>query len=271
MTTHKSDGSYLEVHESQGIATVTINRPEVRNSLCETTLNQLQRIFIRLQQQAELRAVILKGSGRVFCSGGDVTFFQNLLSQGGDSRIRSLKRYIGVAHDAILAMAGIHCPVITSIQGAAAGYGMSLACMSDIIVADINSRFIPAYSALGSTPDGGLSLSLPAAIGKKRAFEVLALNTIISAKQASGWGLVNHIAAGDNGHVDDISQSIASRLAEGASIANRGLKKLLNPHSINELATHLDKELESFIACALTTDFDEGVKAFIEKRTPVFL
>ena len=272
MTTHKSNSDLL-VHESEGIATVTINRPEVRNSLSEASLNQLLEVFINFQHQPELRAVILKGRGKVFCSGGDVTFFQGLLTQDNDSRIRSLRRYIGVAHDVILAMAKISCPIIANVHGAAAGYGMSLACLSDIIVADINSRFIPAYSALGSTPDGGLSLSLPTAIGSRKAFEVLAFNTAIPAEQAYQWDLVNYVFDGEgtNESVDEISHKIASRLATGPSTVNRNLKKLLNTLPVSTLSAHLDKELETFIACAVTKDFDEGVTAFIEKRTPVFL
>jgi 2-(1,2-epoxy-1,2-dihydrophenyl)acetyl-CoA isomerase len=268
MLVRDTNFQYVEFDVSQGKATVTINRPDARNSLCEEALDELLQVFVYCQEQPNLRVVNLRGQGKVFCSGGDVAFFRDLLAQDLDSRSASLKRYIGLAHEVILAMMKIPCPVVVSVRGAAAGYGMSLACMADIIVAGVGSNFIPAYSALGTTPDGGLTFSLPAAVGSKRAQEVLALNLVVGAQEAYEWGLVNYIVPDED--IDEISQEVAGQLVAGSSIASKGLKRLLNARHINELSVQLDRELESFVDCACTADFEEGVSAFIEKRVPVF-
>lgn len=251
-----------------GVAWVSISRPDARNSLCEDTLQELLDIFTYCRESESLRAVVLKGEGRVFCSGGDVLFFQNLLKLPAQARREPLSCYIGLAHQVILALANISCPVIAVVHGAAAGYGMSLACLADIIVADSGCKFVPAYVALGTTPDGGLTYVLPAVIGDKRALDILLFNRTVEMSDAHQWGLVSYVTTSEM--LAETAVKLAGELASGPSPALNQLKTLIKGRSLTGLAAHLDRELESFLVCAASADFEEGVGAFIAKREAVF-
>ncbi|WLD65468.1 enoyl-CoA hydratase-related protein [Pseudomonas sp. OVF7] len=265
---HDAVGLDVIFEQHQGIAFITLNRPETRNALSESALQQLLQAFSRCVESPDLHAVILRGKGPLFCAGGDVTFFRQLLERLPEARRDPLANYIGLAHQAILTLAQIPVPVIAAVQGGAAGIGMSLSCMADFIVAEQGCKFIPAYLALGTTPDGGLSRFLPAIIGEKRALDVLMFNRSIDMAQAHQWGLVSHVV--QPGELERSATELAKRLAAGPYAANRQLKQLVKGVSLAQLADHLDQELQSFIACAATEDFAAGVMAFIEKRPPVF-
>jgi 2-(1,2-epoxy-1,2-dihydrophenyl)acetyl-CoA isomerase len=260
-------GQEVIFEQQQGIAWVTLNRPEARNALSEGALLQLQDAFERCAQAPSLRAVILRGTGSVFCAGGDVGFFRQLLELSPEARREPLERYIGLAHRAMLALAQIPVPVIAAVQGSAAGVGMSLACRADVIVAEQGCRFIPAYMALGTTPDGGLTQILPQLIGEKRALDVLLFNRSIDSAQAQQWGLVSLVA--QPGTLESTASELATRLAAGPAAATMQLKQLIKRCDLEQLAGHLDRELRSFLACATTPAFEEGVRAFLEKRHPV--
>ncbi len=261
-------GQEIIFEQHQDLAWITLNRPEARNALSERALQQLLEAFVRCAESPSLRAVILRGAGPVFCAGGDVAFFRQLLELSPEARREPLARYIGLAHRAMLALAQIPVPVIAAVQGGAAGVGMSLACRADVIVVEQGCRFIPAYMALGTTPDGGLTQLLPELIGEKRALDVLLFNRPIEAAQAQQWGLVSLVA--QPGTLESSATQLATRLMAGPSAATRQLKRLVKGESLARLAEHLDRELQSFVACATTAAFEEGVRAFLEKRTPVF-
>lgn len=261
-------GQEVIFEQRQGIAWITLNRPAARNALSDRALQQLLEAFSRCVASPELRAVILRGTGPVFCAGGDVAFFRQLLELLPEARRDPLAHYIGLAHQAMLALARIPVPVIAAVQGAVAGVGMSLACRADFIVAEAGCRFVPAYTALGTTPDGGLSQVLPAIIGEQRALEMLMFNRSIDAAQAQQWGLVSHVA--EPGWLERSVMELAEGLGAGPAVATRQLKRLVKGENLARLADHLDRELQAFTACALTAEFEEGVSAFLEKRTPVF-
>ena len=240
-------GQEVIFEQRQGIAWITLNRAEARNALSEQALQQLLEAFTRCVQSSDLRAVILKGAGPVFCAGGDVAFFRQLLELQPEARREPLARYIGLAHQAVLALAQIPVPVIAVVQGAAAGVGMSLACRADFIVAEAGCRFVPAYTALGTTPDGGLTQTLPAIIGEKRALDVLLFNRSLDAAQAQQWGLVSQVA--QSGELERTATELATRLVAGPAAASRQLKQLVKGESLARLAEHLDRA-RSFVPLA---------------------
>ncbi|RTE65321.1 hypothetical protein EH243_12855 [Amphritea opalescens] len=251
-----------------GVGYITLNRPNARNSINEAMFESLLRVLQRCETLDSLRVLVLRGEGDVFCGGGDIQFFRQLLTATPASRQQQLAGYIHSAHQVIAALMAIPCPVVAAVQGAAAGYGMSLACISDIVIAEQGCQFIPAYTALGATPDGGLTYLLPSLIGEKRALDVLWLNRAVKAEEALDWGLVNRVCA--PGLLAQTVEEITATLSQGARQAQRNLKKLVTERARSQLSQQMDQELNSFLTCAATDDFIEGVQAFLERRPSQF-
>ncbi|MBU2964151.1 enoyl-CoA hydratase-related protein [Amphritea sp. 2_MG-2023] len=263
-TVEKLIGFELE----NGVGYITLNRPNARNSINEAMFESLLAVLQRCETLDSLKVLVLRGEGDVFCGGGDIQFFRQLLTATPASRQQQLAGYIHSAHQVIAALMAISCPVVAAIQGAAAGYGMSLACASDIIIAEQGCQFIPAYTALGTTPDGGLTYLLPALIGEKRALDVLWFNRAVKAEEALDWGLVNRVCA--PGMLAQTVEEFTATLSQGARQAQRNLKKLVTERSRSQLSQQMDQELNSFLKCAATDDFIEGVQAFLERRPSQF-
>ncbi len=260
--------SDITFHIESDVAYITLNRPKALNSFSESMFQELLEILQHCMNASQLRALALRSEGKVFCAGGDIQFFQQLLSLPAKERSKPLASYIGLAHQVILALAEIPCPIIAAVQGAAAGYGMSLACMADIIVAEQDARFVPAYMALGTTPDGGMSLMLPSIIGQKRALDILLFNRSIEMNDAQHWGLVSHISP--SGALDQTLSTLTQSLIKGPQQPHRQLKNLIRRPSPHVLKDHLDSELASFLLCAASHDFEEGIRAFLARRQAVF-
>lgn len=266
-----NSGAETQIHFrlEAGIGTLTLNRPLARNSISEAMFRTLLETLEQCAALDSLRALVLRAEGPVFCAGGDVQFFQQLLTVSVAERLQLLANYIGLAHQVILALANVPCPVVASIRGAAAGYGMSLACTADIIVAESGCLLVPAYGALGTTPDGGMTHLLPALIGEKRTLEILLLNRPVEVENALAWGLINRVC--QTGTLDDTVEKIAGRIASGSQGVASRLKGLVRSGQVEVLAGQLEKELASFLSCAAEPDFEEGVHAFLEKREPAFV
>jgi 2-(1,2-epoxy-1,2-dihydrophenyl)acetyl-CoA isomerase len=256
------------LEQREHVALITLNRPDVRNAVNEQLLQELLTTLRFIVDSPDIHAVILRGQGDLFCAGGDIDYFKSLLGMDVEQRCSSLRSFITLAHDVIITLNAIRCPVIVTVQGAAAGYGFSLACSADLMIATRGSKFVPAYVALGTSPDGGLSRLLPALIGERRALDVLLTNRIINDKQALQWGLANQVV--DKACLDETACRLASELAMGPKIALGNIKRLVREDRVNSLSAHLNKELEAFLTSASQPDFQEGVQAFLEKRAAVF-
>ncbi|GAA0693881.1 enoyl-CoA hydratase/isomerase family protein [Marinobacterium maritimum] len=253
----------------QGIATLTIDRPAELNAISEAAFGELKQALLGLHDNPDLRVVILKGNGKAFCAGGDIVFFAELIRLPASQRPAAVRRYIGLAHEVVELLAGLKVPLLVVVQGAAAGFGLSLCCLADLLVASDNSRFVPAYIGLGATPDGGLSYNLPRLIGAGRAADLLLNNRGFDAEQAQQWGLVSsRVAAGD---LDAEVARLAGQLGAGPGVATANTLMLLRSQRLDALRKVLDAELDSFADCAQSDDFVEGVTAFLERRAPRFL
>jgi len=256
----------LEV--SEGVATVTLNRPEALNALSDDMIAALVAVMARVEVDEATRCVVLRGAGDHFMAGGDVKGFHGRLAETPAERGAHFRAKIHRLHPAIVAMRRMPKPVVASLRGAAAGFGLSLALAADLAIAAEDAFFTLAYCLIGTSPDGGSSYHLPRLVGLRKAMEIALLGERFDAETAHRLGLVNWVVPGADLEVE--TAKLAARLAGGPGHALAETKALLNASFDNQLEAQLALEAESFTSCATTRDFAEGVTAFVEKRSPKF-
>ena len=244
-----------------GVGTITLNRPDSANAIDHRTSMELVDALIRCEENREVRAVILTGAGsRFFCAGADLRTFYNR----GDG----LKSGVSFIHVAASRIVRAPFPVIGAINGTAAGGGMGLACACDLLVAAESAKFIMAFTRRGLSPDSTTTYFLPRRIGIGRALELTYLNRTLSAREALEWGIANRVVA--DAALGNESHAIASELAKGPTRANAAAKRLMHSGAVETLETQIENEIRSIGEMIATEDTREAVKAFNEKRTPVF-
>lgn len=245
---------------SDGIATITLNRPEVMNALSSLLRKELLDALLR--SQTEARVMVLTGTGRAFCSGQD-------LQDAGQIGSFDLERILNDEYvPMIKAITDSPIPTIAAVNGAAAGAGANLALAADIVIAVESASFIQAFTRIGLVPDAGGSYWLPRQIGLARSMGAMLLGDKITARQAADWGMIYECVP-DQGFADHI-RARAAHLAEGPGVAYRGVKEMLRASFANDLDGQLALEARLQGACGQTQDFREGVTAFLEKRKARF-
>src|SRR5262245_43697391 len=252
----------LDIHD--GIATITLNRPEVYNALDLQLATEFHDAIVTCSEDEAVRVVVVTGRGRAFCAGGDVKGFVEQLEHIG----KHVKLLTLALHAAVSRMVRMRKPTITAVNGVAAGGGMSLSLAGDLIVATESARFTMAYTQIGASPDGSSSFFLPRLVGVKRALELTFLNRVLSAREAMEWGLVNEVFA-DEQFTQEVHR-IASHLAQGPTLAYGRAKALFYSSTSETLETQMEHEAQLIAACGKTADFREGIRAFAEKRQPTF-
>jgi len=258
----------LLVERGGAVATLTLNRPDALNALDPAMMDALVQGTAALAADASVRCVVVRGAGKHFMAGGDIRHFASQLDLPAQERQREFAQMIGRLHAAIEAFHRMPQPVIASVHGAVAGFGLSLLCACDLGIAAQDAYFTAAYRSLGLTPDGGLSYALPRLVGTRKAMEILLLGERFSADEALRLGLVNRIVPGAD--LERETAAMAAALAAGPPLATRNGKRLLRQSLSQPLSVQLDAEATSFGACAASADFVEGVRAFLEKRAPRF-
>lgn len=254
--------------QSGGIATVTLNRPRSLNALDQALAESLTETLAGLEHAREVRVVVLRGAGRAFMAGGDVKHFHESARRGAQVIRGEVERLIPVVHRGIQTIQRMPQPVIASVAGAAAGFGMSLVLASDLALAAEGTRFTLAYANIGTSPDGSSTYTLPRLVGLKRAMEIALLADVFDAAEALRLGLVNRVVP--EGALEAETRALAERLARGPAHAYARTKQLLRSSFANSLETQLQREQEAFADCSTTADFAEGAAAFVEKRKPKF-
>ncbi len=249
---------------SDGIATITLNRPEAYNALNDQLARELHDAVIISSEDDDVRVVVLTGAGRAFCAGGDVKSFCDNIDNIG----ALVKRLTTNLHGAVSRMIRMPKPVINAINGVAAGGGMSLALAGDLILATESATFTMAYTKIGASPDGSSTFSLPRLVGVKRALELTLLNPVLTAKEAVEWGIANRAFLDDQFQAE--VHKIASQLAQGPTQAYGRAKALYYASTNESLETQMEQETLAIAASGKTADFREGVFAFSEKRAPTF-
>jgi 2-(1,2-epoxy-1,2-dihydrophenyl)acetyl-CoA isomerase len=250
------------------VATLTLNRPDALNALNPAMIEALEAHTASIAADESLRVVVLRGSGRHFMAGGDIRSFAERLGEAPSARSEGFKRMIGRVHAAIEHLHRMPHPVVGRVQGAVAGFGLSLMNACDLVIAADDTYFASAYRQIGLTPDGGGSWSLPRLVGMRKAMEILLLSERFGAADALALGLVNRVVPA--AELDAATGALVQVLATGPAQATRNAKRLVRESLGRSLSEQLDAEAASFAACAGTPDFVEGITAFLEKRPPRF-
>lgn len=259
---------YVSTHIDKGVATVTLDRPEVLNALNPPMAEDLRAVTSELAENDVVRCVVIRGAGNHFMAGGDVRHFHELVRDAPDRVEQSIGGEIDAVHAAIISIHEMPKPVVASVRGASAGFGMSLVAACDLAIAAQDSVFSLAYCRIGTSPDGGSTWTLPRSVGSKRAMELALLGDRITPQQALEFGLVNWVVPTDE--LESATAELAARLAGGPGDALARTKALLNASFGADLEAQLSAEKASFLAGVTGTEFAEGVTAFVEKRAARF-
>jgi 2-(1,2-epoxy-1,2-dihydrophenyl)acetyl-CoA isomerase len=252
---------HIEIERKGTLATVRLNRPEAFNALSEPMKDELGTQFAELGRDKSVRAVVLCAAGRAFCASGDVTTMGNFTAASAQER---LKR----AHRVIINLANIEKPVIASVRGAVAGIGWSMAMACDQIVASETAYFSQVFKNVGLAPDGGAVYFLTQNLGVHRAKELVLSGRRVPAAEARELGLVARVVP--DATLEQETQALAEELANGPTMAFGFGKKLFKQMFTPTLEAFLDAEAWAQSCALLTEDHKEGVRAFLEKRKPVF-
>jgi 2-(1,2-epoxy-1,2-dihydrophenyl)acetyl-CoA isomerase len=250
----------VETSREGAVLTITLNRPDVLNAF-NTELHRALATALKDARDSEIRAVVLTGAGRGFCVGQDLTEFREAPGDIG-ARLR------GNYHPNVLAIRALEKPVIAAVNGVAAGAGLSFACACDLRIAADSATFIPAFINIGLVPDSGGSYFATRILGPARAFEWLASGRKLTAAEAHAWGLVSEVV-----ETDALSRRVGEVAAQLAALPTRGVgmtKRLIDHALTASLDEQLEREAQLQTAATQTSDFREGVAAFLEKRPPQF-
>jgi len=258
----------LDIDTTTGVATITLNRPKALNALDHILSDRLHDAVSLVERDKAVRAVVLQGTGEHFMAGGDIKTFHATLDEPAADRQRIFERLIGEVHETIIRIRRMDKPVIASVRGAVAGFGLALMSSCDLAIAADNAYFTMAYCHIGASPDGGGTYSLPRVVGLKQAMEIALLGDRFDAHRALELGLVNRVVPVPE--LADATRLLALRLAAGPTRALGRTKRLLNESLNRSLTDQLLAEQDSFAACAIEPDFAQGVRAFVEKRQPHF-
>jgi 2-(1,2-epoxy-1,2-dihydrophenyl)acetyl-CoA isomerase len=254
------------VDQIGAVAVITLNRPEAFNALTLRDWERLLDALIECGEDREVRAVVLTGAGQAFCAGADIREMEASSSRGKAAAF--LKKITVVVHGDVATMAWMPKPVIAEVNGTAAGAGFSLALATDIILASEKAAFSLAYTRIGLSPDGSSTFFLPRLVGMKRALDLIYSNRTLTAAQARELGVVTETFP-DPEFQPEI-RDFAARLAVGPTQALARAKRLLSLGAGATLETQMEHERAAIAESAATGDFQEGIRAFLEKRAPKF-
>jgi 2-(1,2-epoxy-1,2-dihydrophenyl)acetyl-CoA isomerase len=254
----------LEAIEN-GVAWLTLNRPERLNALSAEMTGALTEALNRLATDRAVGCVVITGAGRGWCAGGDV---KSMEARGRDQTVEDRVEGLRHAHQLPLLMRNCPKPIIAMINGPVAGAGLGLALACDLRVAGKSARFGTAFVRIGYSGDYGGTWSLTRLVGTAKARELYLLGDVIAADEAYRLGMVNRLV--DDEKLRDETMTLARRLADGPRVALGYIKKNLFAAETEPFQTVLDLEAEHQARCAFTEDHKEAVAAFNEKRPPVF-
>jgi 2-(1,2-epoxy-1,2-dihydrophenyl)acetyl-CoA isomerase len=246
------------------VARLALDRPDAANAIDLPLARELMEAAIRCDEDARIRAVVLTGTGRFFCAGGDLKSF----AARGDALPAALKELTAYLHAAISRFARMRAPLVIAVNGTAAGAGLSLAVVGDLALAAESARFSLAYTAAGLSPDGSSTWMLPRLIGLRRSQELMLTNRVLSAAEAQAWGLVTRVVPDET--LAGEAAALAAQLAAGPTRAFGCVKSLLAGSFAEGLETQMEHEARAIAACAGSADGREGIRAFLDKRAAKF-
>ena len=255
----------VDVSRDGAAVKIALNRPERMNAWSSGLSEDMLAVLREVADDDAVRAVMLTGNGRAFCAGAD-------LKEGADEAVAGqldtravLTRWY---HPIVTTIREMPKPVVTAVNGPAAGAGLSLALAGDLVVAAESAYFTLAFAGIGLVPDGGASLFVPSRVGFARAAEMAMLGEPVSAAKAVDWGLINF--AWPDGEFTAKSEQLLKRLADGPTLSYAGSKRELNHWLYHRMDEHLELEASTQRDLAKSADFIEGVGAFLQKRPAKF-
>ena len=247
---------------NDGVATITLNRPDRLNAFNETMHGELAQVLDRVELDRAIRAVLLTGAGRGFCSGQDLNDRATVERPDlGDSLDR-------LYNPLVRRLKALERPVIAAVNGVAAGAGANLAIACDIVLAAKSAIFVQAFIKIGLIPDVGGSYSLPRLVGHARAMGLAMLGEQIDGEKAAEWGLIWR--AVDDDQLLDEATTMAKQLAAQPTVALGLIKRAINASATNDLDQQLELERDLQRQAGKTEDFAEGVSAFLDRRPATF-
>lgn len=249
---------------ADGIACITLNRPDAGNAIDLPMARALVQASIRCQTDDTIRCVVLTGAGRLFCAGGDVSLFQS----AGDGVDALLSELAGTLHMALARFAHMAKPLLVLVNGPAAGAGLSLAIGGDVVLCAKSAHFTAAYGTLGLTPDGGMSWLLPRLVGLRKAQEIILTNRRIKADEAEAIGMVTRTV--DDDALAEEGEKIAAQLANAAVGAIGAARALLRQSSESSFETQLEREVSAIVRSGAAAECREGLSAYFGKRPANF-
>lgn len=255
----------IRAESGEGYLELVLNRPERLNALDGQMADELCDVFRRIEQREDVRAVLLRGQGRAFCAGGDLKEMERSLD-GNPAEFFEVP--LAKIHAAGLALARLSRPVVGVVHGFASGAGFNLALCCDLLMCDPQTRFNQAFVRIGAVPDTGGTFFLPRLIGPARARELMFLGDFIDAQRALELGIVNRVFAADE--LLERARDCVRRLAAGPTRSYAEIKQLVRRSANSTLAEVLDAERDAQLRIAASADFEEGVRAFFEKRPARF-
>ena len=257
----------FSLNEETGVATITLNRPDRLNALTFEVYEELRRAFAELHDDASVRVIVITGSGRAFCSGGDVEDIIGALFERG---FRGLLEFTRMTCDLVLSIRRCRKPVVGALNGTVAGAGAVIATACDMRVAAESAKIAYLFTRVGlSGADMGAAWMLPRIVGLAKASELLMTGEFISAQEAHRIGLYNRVVP--DGAALEAATELADKLALGPSFALEITKDSLNREANMDLPSALEAEAQIQAALMMHPDFREAYDAFVEKRDPDFL
>jgi 2-(1,2-epoxy-1,2-dihydrophenyl)acetyl-CoA isomerase len=246
------------------IAYLTLNRPTHGNAIDLAMARALAAAALRCDTDASIRCVVVTGLGRLFCAGGDISLFKD----AGREISGVLSELAGTLHGALTRFARMRKPLLTLVNGPAAGAGLSLCLLGDVVLAAHSAHFTCAYTGIGLTPDGGMTWMLPRLVGLRKAQEMLLTNRRIGSSEAERIGLVTRVV--DDEALAEEGAKLASTLAQSATQALGATRSLILESFDSSFEAHLEREARTIAAAGMSRESVEGISAFVAKRAPEF-
>ena len=257
--------AFVETGVAGAIGTITLNRPEKLNAFAETMREDLLHALRALESNKECRAVVITGAGRAFSAGGDVEFMA-ALQKNGD--VATLGKLLDAGQAVVLQIVEMKTPVIASINGVASGAGCNLALACDYRIASDQAKLSESFVKIGLHPDWGGTWLLPRLVGRSRAFELMVTGRTVDAQEALSIGMVDRVVPAAD--LAPETAKLAQMIASGPPGAIAAIKKALRESEKNDLRAQIELEREHQRRAFLTKNAEEGLKAFFEKRAPLF-
>lgn len=255
---------WIHLKKGEGVGIISLCREERMNVFNLESGRELIEAIFDAGTDKNVRCIVITGSGKVFCAGGDISLMEKVLEEGGDD-LRLLPVYL---HTIIAEVRRLEKPVISAINGVAAGAGIGIGLAADLVYASESAKFVLAYANIGLSPDGGATFLLAREMGYHRAMELMLTGKTLTSDEALKLGLINGVF--ESGELFGAVHEMAKKIAAGPTTAFARAKSLFNSAFFEHVETQLEKERQALIRQFDTADFREGVSAFLEKRPPRF-